>query len=316
MVREGRVKEEVDHPAPMRGVAVAVLAVAFLALLPPAQAANFGAHAGVANGVFVDPHFRAGALLADVDHWLPPTEPQTDTIAFAQGLLQRAWLGSRNAWRFVNGWYEHLDADVRFADSAARILAAYPAYTVTDVRLAFDYWTLAKHPFPTDYEWVLSDTEVLALVQGGLVATDLAGVRAAVDQLLHSTNLSAPGLALQLDAARLYGALNPTRVATMQAEYDRFWSAATARFVPPLPRLDVSLRTMAAILSRHAANPLAAMPSLRTAMALEAARPFGWMSQEGTTLAAFIDALPAAGLLPLVRQNLEDRAEAVIDYLT
>jgi hypothetical protein len=300
----------------MRPVPIAVLVLALAAILAPAQAANFGAHAGVANGVFVDPYFRAGALLADVDHWLSPSEPRTDTPAFAQGLQQRAWLGSRNAWRFVNGWYDHLDADVRFTDSAARILAAYPAYTVTDVRLAFDYWTLAKHPFPTDYEWVLADAEVLALVQGGLFATDLAGVRAAVDQLLHSTNLSAPGLALQLDAARLYGILNPTRVAAMEAEFDRFWSAATARFVPPLPRLDISLRAMAAILSRHAANPLAAMPFLRTAMSLEALRPAGWMAQEGATLAAFIDALFAAGLPPFVRQNLEDRAEAVIDYLT
>src|SRR3990172_10922546 len=101
MVYGGRVKGEGGHSGPMRGVAVAILAVAFLALLPPAEAANFGAHAGVANGVFVDPYFRAGALLADVDHWLPPTEPQTDALAFAQGLLQRAWLGSPNAPPFL-----------------------------------------------------------------------------------------------------------------------------------------------------------------------------------------------------------------------
>src|SRR3972149_351469 len=62
-------------------------------------------------------------------------------------------------------------------------------------RLAFDYWAIRKHPFPANYDWILADSEVLSLIQGGLVATDLTGVRAAVDALLPSTNLGNPGLA-------------------------------------------------------------------------------------------------------------------------
>ena len=300
----------------MRAFALLVAALSLLALLPSAQAPNFGTHAGVANGLFADPYFRAGALLADLDHWLPATEPSTDTYAFAQGLLQRTWLGSRNAWRFVDGWYEHLDADDRFPASIARIQATFPSYAVTDVRLAFDYWTLREHPFPANHDWVLGDTEILALVQGGLVGTDLTGVRAAADQLLHSTNLSAPGLALQMEAALTYGGLNPTRVADMRAEYERFWWLTATRFVPPLPRLDVSLRVMAGTVSRTASNPAPAMGFLRAAADLEALRPPNWMAAETSALTAFIDALPEAGLPSLVRWSLQDRAESVIDFLS
>src|SRR3990170_5152566 len=312
MVPRGRIKGGLRHPPPMRIRALAVLAVSVLALLPPAQAANFGTHVGAANATFQNAHFRAGALLADLDHFLPTTEPSTDTFAFTQGVLTRAWTGSRNAWRFADGWYEHVVTDARFVDSVARVLAAYPSYTVVDVRLAFDYWTLTEHPFPMDFEWILNDTEILTLVQGGLVSTDLAGVRAAVDRLLHSTDVNAPGLALQLDAARAYGAFYPDRVANMKAEYGRFWWLATGRFVPPLPRLDIELRVMAALVHRYAANPSAVTGFLQSAMKLEAIRPLNWMQQEAAALGGFIDALPTAGLGANVRWNLEDRAEAVI----
>lgn len=190
----------------MRGTPLALLLLAFVALLPPAQAANFGGHVGLAHAIWEDPYFRAGALIPDLDHFLPPGEPRTDDATFALGLAKRAWNGSRNAWRFATGWYEHVDQDLQFADSVDRIVKAHPSYSETDVRLAFDYWTLRKHPFPTDFDWILSDEEVLGLIQGGLVGTDLAGVRSAVNQLLHSTNLSNPGLALQIQAANTYGA--------------------------------------------------------------------------------------------------------------
>jgi len=298
----------------MRALALAILALTVL--VPPAQAANFGVHTGLADDVWADPYFRAGALLADVDHWLPPAEPQTDSLAFALGIAQRAWPGSRNAWRFATGWYEHLDQDARFVESRARAVAAYPAYTDTDVRLAFDYWTLRKHPFPTDYDWVLGDTEVLELIRGGLIATDLAGVRQAVDDLLHSQNLSEPGLALQLDAAHAYGLFYPNRVANLQAEYDRFYAIVTAGFYPILPRIDLELRTMAALAARHAANPAAVTPYLKAATFLEAVRPPGWMDQEASILAAFVDALPSANLSLAIRLILAERAWRIIDLLT
>ncbi len=296
----------------------AVLLLPFLvcALVPPADAANFGSHAGLADDVWADPHFRAGALVADVDHWLPPTEPRTDTLSFALGIAQRAWPGSRNAWRFATGWYEHLDQDARFAESRSRILAAYPSYTDADVRLAFDYWTLRVHPFPTDFDWILADVEVLALIQGGLLATDVSGVRQAVDDLLHFPDFNDPGLALQLDAARAYGLFYPDRVANMRAEYDAYRALVTAGYYPILPRIDLELRTMAALVMRHAANPSAVTPSLKTAMALEAMRPMGWMAAEVGTLAAFVDGLSGAGLPVRIRMILMERAWRVIDLLS
>jgi len=286
-----------------------------LSLASPTQAANFGAHAGLANGVWADPYFRAGALLADVDHFLPPGEPRTDDIVFTQGLVSRAWPLSRNAWRFATGWHEHLDQDNRFAESVARVQSTYPAYSDPDVRLAFDYWTLTKHRFPTDYDWILTDAEILELVAGGLVGTDANGVRAAVDDLLHSADLSNPGLALQLDAARLYGFAYPARVADMEAEYDRFYGRVTAGYVAVFPRIDVTLRVMASTVRRSATNPDAVMPYLSNAMALEAGRPAGWMAQEVATLSSFVDALPAAGLPTRSRLLLQERAWQVIGLL-
>jgi hypothetical protein len=295
---------------------LAVVLLASIAVTLPAQAANFGVHAGLADDAWADPYFRAGALLADVDHWLPPGEPQTDSLAFSLGLVQRAWPGSRNTWRFATGWYEHLDQDARYGESYARIVAIYPAYTDTDVRLAFDYWTLRKHPFPTDFDWVLGNGEVLQLIAGGLVATDAAGVRAAVDGLLHSSDLGNPGLALQITAANTYGFVYPDRVADMEAEYDRFYGLVTASFVPVLPRIDLALRLMGSIVRRNAKVPEAVLPHLRTAIALEAVRPPNWMALTAAALADFVDALPDAGLPMRARMILEGRADGLAAILT
>ena len=317
MVARGcRVIRTRDHPVLMRLAAAIIVAVSLLAFAPHAQAANFGVHAGLADDVWGDRYFRAGALLADVDHWLSPGEPQTDSLAFAQGLVQRAWPGSRNAWRFATGWYEHLDQDARYGESYARIVAAYPAYTDTDVRLAFDYWTLRKHPFPTDFDWILGDGEALQLIAGGLVATDAAGVRAAVDGLLHSTDLGDPGLAIQISAANAYGVFYPDRVANMEAEYDRFYALVTASYVPVLPRIDLALQTMQSMVRRHAKTPEAVLPHLRAAMTLEAARPANWMTLAASALAEFVDALPDAGVPLRIRLLLESRAEGIEAILT
>lgn len=296
--------------APLVAIVLAVLTS------PLAQGANFGVHAGLADDVWADPYFRAGALLADVDHWLPPGEPQTDTLAFAQGVVARAWPLSRNAWRFATGWYEHLDQDARYVESYFRIVAAFPAYTDTDVRLAFDYWTLRKHPFPTDFDWVLGDGEVMELIAGGLVSTDAAGVRAAVDGLLHSSDLGNPGLALQITAANAYGLFNPGRVADMEAEYDRFYALVTASYVPVLPRIDLMLAAMQSSVRRHAASPEAVLPPLRSAMILEATRPANWTALAASALGGFVDALPDAGAPFRIRLLLESRAEGLQAILT
>jgi len=303
-----------DSPG-VRASLAAVAALLALSVAMPAQAANFGAHAGLANDLWADPYFRAGALLADVDHFLPPAEPRTDDLAFSLGLAQRAWDGSRNAWRFATGWYEHLDQDQQFADARDRVLAVYPSYTDADVRLAFDFWTIRKHPFPTNLDWILADDEILTLIQGGLVATDLAGVRAAVDGLLHSLDLNNPGLSLQIQAANTYGALYADRARNMEAEYDRFVRFVTASYVPVLPRIDLALLTMRSIAAKNGAGP-DLRATLQDALRLEAVRPSGWMAEEVATLAVFVAELPSSGLPLRVRLLLEMRAEGIAGLLS
>lgn len=300
----------------MRGAPVLAFAILLLALAPPAQAANFGVHTGLADDLWDHPHFRAGALLADLDHFLPPTEPQTDDLPFALGVVKRAYVGSLDAWAFATGWYEHLDQDARFAAARARILAAYPSYTDADVRLAFDALALRKHPFPEDYDWVLADDEVLRIVQGGLVGTDLAGVRAAVDALLHSTDLANPGLALQLSAARTYASVFPGRVASMEAEYDRYHALVTRSFDLLIMRLPVDLRGMASIVRRFASDGEAVLPHLRAAIALEATRPANWTVLVVAELGAFVNALPYAGLPDFLVRSLALRAAKIVALLT
>ena len=227
----------------------------------------------------------------------------------------RAWNGSRNAWRFATGWYEHLDQDQQFADARDRVQTMYPTYTDTDVRLAFDYWTVRKHPFPLNFDWTLADGEVLALIQGGLVGTDLAGVRAAVDGLLHSSDLNNPGLALQVQAASAYGTLYGDRARNMEAEYDRYVLLVTASYVAVLPRIDLALRTMQSIAAKSGASA-ELLAILREAMRLEAVRPGGWMTLEVATLVDFVAELPSSALSFRTRLLLEIRADAIANLLT
>lgn len=299
----------------MRVGPLAAVLLACVAAIPSVEAANFGTHAGLANDLWADPYFRAGALLADVDHFLPPGEPRTDDAAFSLALAQRAWNGSRNAWRFATGWYEQIDQDQQFADSVNRIVARYPAYADADVRLAFDFWTLRRHPFPTNFDWILSDVEVLSLIQGGLVGTDLVGVRAAVDGLLHSSDINNPGLALQVQAANTYGALYQDRVRNMEAEYDRYVRLVTNSYVHVLPRIDLALRTMQGLATRNSAS--AELRSiLQEAAQLEADRPAAWMTSEVATMASFVSELSSSGLPFRARLLLEMRARSIIAILS
>lgn len=298
----------------MRPLAAFVAAALLLALAPPGAAANFGVHAGLGYHAWGDQYFRAGALLADLDHFLPPGEPRTDDLAFTQGIIDRARPLSRNAWRFATGWYEHLDQDARFADSRDRTLAAHPSYTDTDVRLAFDFLTLQRHPFPTSFDFLLANNEILRLIQGGLVSTDLAGVRDAVFRLLHSTDMNAPGLDLQLQAAQLYGQVYPSRVTDMAAEYDSYFRLVTASYVPVFPRLDTMLMSMALAILPHRSEVLL-LSSVMTAIRLEATRPGGWTAQEVQVLRSFLDALPGSSLPLAVRYALAHRATWIVNYL-
>src|SRR6058998_831889 len=230
---------DIAHHRLARAAAVAAVAIIVLPILAgSSSAANFGAHAGLAEDTVPDRYFVAGALLADLDHFLPPTEPQTDSEAFASGIVERAWEGSHHAWSLARGWLEHIDQDTRFAAAVAAIQASYPSYTATDVRLAFDYWTLTKHPFSTAFDFLLADAEVQGIVAGGLVATDSAGVRDAIYNLLYSADQNAPGLFLQLNASRLYAILYPQVVRNVEPYYDAFYAGAVAGHRDPFPPVD------------------------------------------------------------------------------
>src|SRR5438093_7774142 len=131
---------DIAHHRLARAAAVAAVAIIVLPILAGSSfAANFGAHAGLAEDTVPDPYFVAGALLADLDHFLPPTEPQTDSEAFASGVVERAWEGSHHAWSLSRACIENIDHDTRLASAEAATQAPYHSYTDPAVRLTFSY---------------------------------------------------------------------------------------------------------------------------------------------------------------------------------
>jgi len=294
-----------------RAISVAALAILiFPALAGSSSGANFGSHAGLAEDTVPDRYFVAGALLADLDHFLPPTEPQTDSETFASGIVERAWEGSHHAWSLARGWLEHIDQDTRFAAAVAAIQASYPSYTATDVRLAFDYWTLTKHPFSTAFDFLLADAEVQGIVAGGLVATDSAGVRDAIYNLLYSADQNAPGLFLQLNASRLYAILYPQVVRNVEPYYDAFYAGAVAGHRDPFPPVD----RMLSRLHRMIRNLVPPKRSILEPLVIEARnlardRPAGWFGSETAALEEIISRSEA--LAPVVG----DVAWQVLDAL-
>jgi len=301
--------------APLAAIVILGL-LALPALGPPATAANFGAHVGLAQATMRDRYFEAGALLADLDVFLPPTEPQTDNAAFAHGLLDRAWSGSRHAWSLVRGWHEHLDQDARFAVAAAAALAAYPSYTTTDVRLGFDYWTVTKHPFSMDFDFLLADAELQGLIAGGLVSTDAAGVRDAIYQALYGTDVNAPGLFLQVNASKLYGALYPQTMRDLEPFYDAFFAAATAGYRDPFPRLDAMMGCLHGLVVRMPAGLRASIEPLEhQAGWILRVRPTGWIPS-GQAVLLEIQDLAAAAAGPTAGGRLALQAADLAGQIT
>src|SRR2546425_9617407 len=99
-----------------RAISVAALAILiFPSLAGSSSAANFGAHAGLAEDTVPDRYFVAGALLPDPDHFLPPSEPPTDSEAFASGGVEPAWEGSPPAWAPARGGAETMHPDTPFS---------------------------------------------------------------------------------------------------------------------------------------------------------------------------------------------------------
>ncbi|UCD92577.1 MAG: hypothetical protein JSV43_01215 [Methanobacteriota archaeon] len=199
----------------------------------PAQGANFATHGGLAENTLDNDIFVAGALLADLDKFLPPGVPQTDSHSFATGLIDRAKGGSNDLKYFATGWYEHLDQDSEFYNSFLAIQAVHPEYTQNDVRLVFDYLTIQSHQTDVNVTFIMDHTEILDAIRGGLTIITNEQIRLAIWDYMFSESLQAPGLLLQMKAAELYASVYPERVNDMVAEYNSYFDRVTADYYDP-----------------------------------------------------------------------------------
>ncbi|MBI3270505.1 MAG: hypothetical protein HYZ53_15965 [Planctomycetes bacterium] len=236
-------------------------AAAALALAPrPALPSNLNTHAGGAEAVNADPYFVAGAILADLNHYLP-TSYQTDTAVIAGKLLAHAVTPHEH--QFALGWYEHVDQDGAFSAAVAAAQAHHrrtkrvlhtswvgspiphpvfswttvddgPRYSVLQIRLAFDAMTLRSHPAHTLPLFVVTDDAILDLIVVGLdgqVSKDQ--VKTAILRSVFQVSLTDPGLIPQAAAAYLYGVLLPGAIHDLSDEYAAYWSATTAAYYQP-----------------------------------------------------------------------------------
>lgn len=199
----------------------------------PALGSNSATHGGLAENTLRNDFFVAGAMLADLDHFLPPGVPQTDTPAFSAGLIERAKSGVNNLRYFAMGWLEHLEQDDEYLVSVANIQAVYPSYTANDVRLAFDYLTVTQHPTYVNVTFVSSYDYIVEAIAAGFTNITSAQVRQAIWDFVFSDNIENPGLNLQVQAAQIYAALYPDRVANMASEYDSYYQRTTLTYQNP-----------------------------------------------------------------------------------
>jgi hypothetical protein len=189
---------------------------------------NFATHGGLAEDTLHNDFFTAGAMLADIDHFLPPGVPQTDSLAFTNGLIDRAKNGTNNLRYFVMGWIEHLDQDNEFVVSVANIQAIYPSYTVTDIRLAFDYLTITQHPTYVNVTFINGYAEIVDAIAAGFTNISNLQVRNAIWDFVFSESAQSPGLNAQMQLAQLFAVLFPDKVANMESEYDSYYQRTIA----------------------------------------------------------------------------------------
>ena len=212
-------------------LAFCLLSLGFLST--PALGSNSATHGGLAENTLRNDFFVAGAMLADLDHFLPPGVPQTDTPAFTAGLIERAKSGLNNLRYFAMGWLEHLEQDDEYLVSVANIQTVYPSYTANDVRLAFDYLTVTQHPTYVNVTFVNSHDYIVDAIAAGFTNITSAQVRQAIWDFVFSDNIENPGLNLQVQAAQIYAALYPDRVANMASEYDSYYQRTTLTYQNP-----------------------------------------------------------------------------------
>jgi hypothetical protein len=201
-------------------------------ILDDARGANFATHGGLAERTLDNEFFVAGAFLADVGYFLPGS-PASDIPSFANGLVERAKAGSNELRYFAMGWYEHLDQDAEFFDSVQTIRAVHPEYTTSDVRLAFDYLSITRHPTDVNVTLIMNHTEILEAVRVGFTGVSTAQLRQAIWDFVHSYSAQQPGLLYQMDAAMVYSLLYPERIVEMEAEYESYVSRVTAGYYNP-----------------------------------------------------------------------------------
>jgi hypothetical protein len=212
-------------------IAFCLLSVSMLS--SPVMGSNSATHGGLAENTLNNDFFIAGAMLADVDHFLPPGVPQTDSLAFTNGLIERAKSGSNNLRYFAMGWLEHLDQDNEFIISVANIQATYPSYTVTDIRLAFDYLTITQHPTYVNVTFINGYAEIVDAIAAGFTNISSSQVRTAIWDFVFSESAQNPGLNAQMQLAQLFAVLFPDKVANMASEYDSYYQRATAGYQNP-----------------------------------------------------------------------------------
>ncbi len=207
-------------------VAFCLLSVSMMS--SPILGSNFATHGGLAKNTLNNDFFIAGALLADIDHFLPPGVPQTDSLAFTSGLIERAKNGTNDLRYFALGWLEHLDQDNQFVVSVANIQAVYPGYTVTDIRLAFDYLTITQHPTYVNVTFINGYAEIVDAIAAGFTNISSSQVRTAVWDFVFSESAQDPGLNAQMQLAQLFAVLFPDKVANMASEFDSYFQRTTS----------------------------------------------------------------------------------------
>ncbi|MEE9223861.1 MAG: hypothetical protein V3U51_03840 [Thermoplasmata archaeon] len=209
-------------------VSVAFCLLSVSMLNSPVMGSNSATHGGLAEDTLNNDFFIAGAMLADIDHFLPLGVPQTDSLAFTSGLIDRAKNGTNDLRFFAMGWLEHLDQDNEFVVSVVNIQAVYPSYTVTDIRLAFDYLTITQHPTYVNVTFINGYDEIVDAIAAGFTNISSSQVRTAIWDFVFSESAQNPGLNAQMRLAQLFAVLFPDKVANMASEYDSYYQRTTS----------------------------------------------------------------------------------------
>jgi hypothetical protein len=245
----------------------------------PVLGSNSAAHGGLAESTLDNEFFVAGAMLADIDHYLPPGVPMTDSSAFTSGLIQRAKTGSADLKYFAMGWYEHLEQDKQFTVSVANIQAVHPEYTDPEIRLGFDHLSIIQHPTDVNVTFIMNHAEIVEAIRAGFTNISTVQVKQAIWDYVFSEDIQSPGLLILKQFAQVFAALYPEKVDEMRAEYDSYSTRVTAGYFNPFMdgfRYDVQEPEKIWIRNGHEADPTdeVKLTRSRTPVALPQRSPF------------------------------------------